>query len=50
MDKHPEKQYLQLIREIMNHGVLEETRNGITKSIFGYFMKFPLNNGELWSL
>lgn len=47
MDKHPEEQYLQLIREIMNHGVLEETRNGITKSIFGYFMKFPLNNGEL---
>lgn len=47
MDKHPEEQYLQLIRKIMNDGVLEESRNGITKSIFGYFMKFSLNNGEL---
>jgi thymidylate synthase len=47
MDKHPEQQYLQLIREIINNGVLEETRNGTTKSIFGYFMKFSLNNGEL---
>ena len=47
MDKHPEQQYLQLIREIIENGVLEETRNGNTKSIFGYFMKFSLNNGEL---
>jgi thymidylate synthase len=47
MDKHPEQQYLQLIREIMENGVFEESRNGNTKSIFGYFMKFSLNNGEL---
>lgn len=47
MSIHPEKQYLQLIREILEKGSLEETRNGKTKSIFGYSMRFSLKDGEL---
>ena len=47
MISHPEKQYLQLIKEILEKGSLEETRNGKTKSIFGYSMRFSLKDGEL---
>ena len=47
MSIHPENQYLQLIREILEKGSLEETRNGKTKSIFGYSMRFSLKDGEL---
>jgi thymidylate synthase len=47
MSFHPEKQYLQLIKEILEKGSLEETRNGKTKSIFGYSMRFSLKDGEL---
>jgi len=47
MSFHPEKQYLQLISEILEKGSLEETRNGKTKSIFGYSMRFSLKDGEL---
>jgi hypothetical protein len=32
MSFHPENQYLQLIKEILEKGSLEETRNGKTKS------------------
>ena len=47
MSFHPENQYLQLIKEILEKGSLEETRNGKTKSIFGYSMRFSLKDGEL---
>lgn len=47
MSFHPENQYLQLIKEILEKGSLEERRNGKTKSIFGYSMRFSLKDGEL---
>ena len=42
-----EDQYLQLIRDVIKKGSLEEGRNGNTKSIFGYSMRFSLKNGTL---
>ena len=33
---HEEFQYLQLIENILKNGSTSETRNGITKSIFGF--------------
>ena len=42
-----EQQYINLIKEILNEGTLEETRNGKTKSIFGNYMKFDLTNGKI---
>lgn len=47
MENHPEKQYLQLIKDIINKGYEESGRNGSVKSIFGYSMRFSLQNGEL---
>lgn len=40
---HGEEQYLQLIRDILHHGVFQDGRNGRTKQIFGASMCFPLN-------
>lgn len=45
--QHPENQYLQLIQEIIENGFVENTRNGITKSIFGYSMRFSLKDGTI---
>lgn len=42
-----ENQYLQLIRDILDKGSSEDGRNGATKSIFGYSMRFSLKNGSL---
>jgi thymidylate synthase len=47
MEQHPEQQYLNLIDEILKNGFTETTRNGITKSIFGYNMRFSLQDGCL---
>ena len=47
MSTHPENQYLQLIRDILEKGSMEEGRNGNTKSLFGYSMRFSLKDGEL---
>lgn len=40
------KQYLDLIREVVDHGVSKEDRTGTgTRSIFGYQMRFDLGKG-----
>jgi len=44
---HEERQYLQLIQTILDRGSDETTRNGPVRSIFGYFMRFSLSNGQL---
>jgi thymidylate synthase len=45
--QHEEIQYLDLIKHVVENGSFEETRNGITKSIFGYSMRFSLKDGIL---
>jgi thymidylate synthase len=45
MENTEEKQYLNLIKEIINNGTYEPSRNGNTYSIFGYTMKFNLKDG-----
>ena len=42
-----EEQYLNLINNIMNKGHYEEGRNGYTYSIFGYTMRFSLENHSI---
>ena len=42
---HPEQQYLQLIRDILEHGHDHNGRNGGTKSLFGNMMRFSLKDG-----
>jgi thymidylate synthase len=44
---HQEYQYLNLVNEILENGSWEEGRNGRTKSIFGYTMKYSLKNGTI---
>ena len=44
---HEEYQYLNLLDNILENGVLEEGRNGKTKSIFGHSMRFSLSNGKI---
>lgn len=41
---HPERQYLNLIGNILKNGIRETGRNGNTKTIIGAMMKFPLND------
>ncbi len=45
--QHEEYQYLNLLEKILNDGVLEEGRNGKTKSIFGESMRFSLKDGKI---
>jgi thymidylate synthase len=47
MDNHEEYQYLNLLKNIINNGVWEDTRNGKTKSIFGHMMRFSLKNNTI---
>ena len=47
LDNHPEKQYIQLIRDILEKGSLEMGRNGNTKYLFGYSMRFSLSDGTI---
>jgi thymidylate synthase len=44
---HPEKQYLNLIKNIIKNGMKEHGRNGATKTIMGAMMKFPLTNNQI---
>jgi thymidylate synthase len=44
---HEEHQYLNLIKEIINTGSIEESRNGKTYTKFGNMMKFSLHNGNI---
>jgi len=44
---HPEQQYLQLIRDILERGHDHLGRNGGTKSLFGNMMRFSLKDGTV---
>lgn len=43
--EHQEQQYLELIKDILNNGYTEESRNGKTKAVFGRSMRFSLRDG-----
>ena len=45
--EHEEYQYLNLLHDILEHGVMEKGRNGNTKSAFGSAMYFSLENGKI---
>jgi thymidylate synthase len=42
-----EEQYLNLIRDILSEGTIEQGRNGNTKCVFGSAMHFSLDNGAI---
>ena len=42
-----EEQYLQLIRQICDSGIEEQSRNGKVLSIFGNMMRFSLKDGQI---
>lgn len=44
---HEEEQYLKLIKDIIERGSYEDTRNGKTYSIFGNCMRFSLKDGQI---
>lgn len=44
---HEEYQYIHLIENILENGIMEEGRNGKTISIFGNMMRFNLQNGKI---
>ena len=45
--KNEEEQYYQLVRDILNKGILEEGRNGNTLSIFGGALYFSLIDNKI---
>ena len=45
--QHPELQYINLIKHIIQNGDIETGRNGNTKHIFGHNMRFSLENNTL---
>lgn len=47
MENPEEHQYLDLVREILDHGTLEKSRNGNTRSVFGRTMRFSLADGQI---
>ena len=42
-----EEQYLELIRDILQHGTMENGRNGYTKAVFGASMLFSLEDNNM---
>ena len=44
---HEEYQYLNLLEDILTDGVLQEGRNGFTKSVYGSALHFSLENGKI---
>lgn len=46
-DEHDEYQYLNLINDILNHGIMEEGRNGNVKTVIGSAMHFSLNHNTI---
>lgn len=46
-DSHEEQQYLQLIKDIINHGTVEEGRNGKVTQIFGHASVWSLKDGHI---
>jgi len=44
---HEEYQYLNLLKDIMKEGTVQEGRNGKTKSVFGAAMHFSLKNNKI---
>jgi len=47
MADHEEHQYLNLIKQIMESGTVEQGRNGNTRSLFGAHMRFSLANNTI---
>jgi thymidylate synthase len=46
--EHEEYQYLRLVQDIIQNGVVKEDRTGVgTKSVFGRQMRFSLRHGVL---
>lgn len=45
--KHEEYQYLELLQDILQKGHWEHGRNGKTKSLFGRYMRFSLENNKI---
>ena len=46
-DEHPEHQYLQLIKDIVEHGTREVGRNGKVIVVIGCSMYFPLSDNRM---
>jgi len=46
-NEHEEYQYINLISKILKEGVIDDGRNGRTRSIFGYSMRFSLKDGNI---
>ena len=44
---HEEQQYVNLVNTILKDGFWEEGRNGRTKGIFGYTMRFSLRDNTI---
>jgi thymidylate synthase len=45
--RHPEEQYLDLVTDLLNEGVPEESRNGLALTGFGAAMRFSLAGGAM---
>ena len=46
-EKHEEYQYINLLRDIINHGIMQEGRNGNVLTTFGSAMHFSLENNTI---
>jgi thymidylate synthase len=46
-EQHDEYQYLNLLNDILENGIMEKGRNGNTLSVFGSAMHFSLENGKI---